>query len=199
MGENKGRIEYNYNNPRLRIFMERFRKVVDDAGGISNVVELTGISRPTVLFWYNGERTPDATNLRTLSQKLGVSADYLLGLVDEDNSTNDEKLRMVSEFTGLSNDAILMIDSLSTVAFGKKTVDTLISSKEFYRTTSYLSTYFFGYVAEEFTGQDEGLISTLRFIKNDDVFKQYIQPAMLSKITETLVDIKRQLDERSVE
>ena len=106
---------------------------------------------------------------------------------------------MVSELTGLSNDAILMIDRLSTVAFGKKAVDTLISSPQFYRITSYLSTYFFGYVAEEFTGQDEGLISTLRFIKDDDLFKQYIQPAMLSKITEMLVDIKRRLDEGSVE
>ena len=196
MGKRK---KYDLTDMRLPDFTQRFRKRVDALGGVTKVSEITGISRPTINFWYNGQRTPDAESLITLSKKLGVSSDWLLGLLPDDNATNDEKLRMVSELTGLSNDAILMIDRLSTVAFGKKTVDTLISSRQFYRIASYLSTYFFGYVAEEFTGQDEGLISTLRFIKDDDLFKQYIQPAMLSKITEMLVDIKRQLDEGSVE
>lgn len=196
MGKRK---KYDLTDMRLPDFTKRFRKIVDALGGVTKVSEITEISRPTINFWYNGQRTPDAESLITLSKKLGVSSDWLLGLLPDDNATNDEKLRMVSEFTGLSNDAILMIDRLSTVAFGKKTVDTLISSRQFYRIASYLSTYFFGYVAEEFTGQDEGLISTLRFIKDDDLFKQYIQPAMLSKITEMLVDIKRQLDEGSVE
>lgn len=196
MGKRK---KYDLTDMRLPNFTQRFRKRVDALGGVTKVSEITGISRPTINFWYNGQRTPDAESLITLSKKLGVSSDWLLGLLPDDNATNDEKLRMVSELTGLSNDAILMIDRLSTVAFGKKAVDTLISSPQFYRITSYLSTYFFGYVAEEFTGQDEGLISTLRFIKDDDLFKQYIQPAMLSKITEMLVDIKRRLDEGSVE
>lgn len=196
MGKRK---KYDLTDMRLPDFTQRFRKRVDALGGVTKVSEITGISRPTINFWYNGQRTPDAESLITLSKKLGVSSDWLLGLLPDDNATNDEKLRMVSELTGLSNDAILMIDRLSTVAFGKKAVDTLISSPQFYRITSYLSTYFFGYVAEEFTGQDEGLISTLRFIKDDDLFKQYIQPAMLSKITEMLVDIKRRLDEGSVE
>lgn len=196
MGKRK---KYDLTDMRLPDFTKRFRKIVDALGGVTKVSEITEISRPTINFWYNGQRTPDAESLITLSKKLGVSSDWLLGLLPDDNATNDEKLRMVSEFTGLSNDAILMIDRLSTVAFGKKTVDTLISSRQFYRIASYLSTYFFGYVAEEFNGQDEGLISTLRFIKDDDLFKQYIQPAMLSKITEMLVDIKRQLDEGSVE
>ena len=196
MGKRK---KYDLTDMRLPDFTQRFRKRVDALGGVTKVSEITGISRPTINFWYNGQRTPDAESLITLSKKLGVSSDWLLGLLPDDNATNDEKLRMVSELTGLSNDAILMIDRLSTVAFGKKAVDTLISSPQFYRITSYLSTYFFGYVAEEFTGRDEGLISTLRFIKDDDLFKQYIQPAMLSKITEMLVDIKRRLDEGSVE
>lgn len=195
MGENTGRTEYNYNNPRLRVFMERFRKVVDNAGGISNAVELTGISRPTILFWYNGERTPDAVNLKKLSEKFGVSSDYLLGLTNEDNSTNDEKLRMISEHTGLGNDAVIMLDRVSSVAYGKKTVNTLISNPLFYRVTSYLSTFFFGGFVEEFTGEEEGLVSEIRLIKDPKFLKQYVQPAMLSKITEMLVEIKKQVEE----
>ena len=47
------------------------------------MVKRTGISRPTITFWYNGQRTPDAESLIILSKALNLSADYLLGLSDD--------------------------------------------------------------------------------------------------------------------
>ena len=103
MGERK---EYNYQNPRLPAFYERFKMLTDKAGGVTKVSEITGISRPTIQFWYNGQRTPDAENLIVLSRQFGVSADWLLGIADEGNATNDALSRKVSEYVGLSNKAV---------------------------------------------------------------------------------------------
>ena len=122
MGDEK-RKKYNSSNPRFPDFYKRFHGLTDYAGGVTKVSELTGISRPTVQFWYNGERTPDAENLCTLSRAFGVSVDYLLGLADEDNATNDEKLRMVSEYTGLSNAAIRTVVNLKR--FFRTSIDSL--------------------------------------------------------------------------
>ncbi len=113
-----GRIEYGPNNPRLPIFYKRFHDLTDSRGGVTAVSEITGISRPTITFWYNGQRTPDAENLGVLSRTLGVSADWLLGLSNEDNSTNDEKLRMVSEYVGLSNSAVSELHKMTSGSDG---------------------------------------------------------------------------------
>lgn len=104
-----GRKKYDLNNSRLPDFTGNFRRLVDRYGGVARVSEITGISRPTINFWYNGQRTPDAENLVTLSTTLGISTDWLLGLISQDNSTNDEKLRLISESTGLSNTIIKRI------------------------------------------------------------------------------------------
>ena len=191
MGERK---KYDLSNSRIPIFTERFRKLVDKLGGVSEVSRITGITRPTINFWYNGERTPDAGNLITLSKSLGVSSDWLLGLLPDGNTTTDEILRFFSEYTGLSNVAVTSLDKLSTIHFGKKTIDTLISSPHFYEIASYLATYLYGGWVEEFTGADDGLISQLKKINDVKLFTLYIQPAMLSKITEKLIEIKKDLE-----
>lgn len=64
-----------------------------------------GVSREIIQHWERGTRYIKAAHLRLLSEHFGKSVDYLLGLVPEDKSTNDEKLRKVSEYTGLGNDA----------------------------------------------------------------------------------------------
>lgn len=65
-----------------------------------------GVSREIIQHWERGTRHIKAGHLRLLSEHFGKSVDYLLGLVPEDKSTNDEKLRKVSEYTGLGNDAV---------------------------------------------------------------------------------------------
>ena len=75
-----------------------------------------GVSRSLVKAWENNERPVRSDHLVKLIEYFHVSADYLLGIVDEDNSTSDEKLRMVSEYTGLSNGAITSIQQLQKSA-----------------------------------------------------------------------------------
>lgn len=104
MGKRK---EYNVQNPRLKEFTERFRDLVDNHGGVSKVSELTKISRPTINFWYNGERTPDAISLKKLSETFGISVDYMLGLSPV--SSRDENIQAAAVTTGLSEKSINQI------------------------------------------------------------------------------------------
>ena len=101
MGDRK---KYSVSDSRLPAFTNAFRKMVDEIGGVSAMSEKTGISRPTINFWYNGQRTPDAENLIVLSSKLGVSADYLLGLSDA--PTNDKTAAAAVDYTGLAPDTV---------------------------------------------------------------------------------------------
>ena len=133
------RIQYDLKNPRLRKFTDRFRKLTDENGGISAMAGVTGISRPTLTFWYNGERTPDAKKLITLSQTLGISIDYLLGLTGEDNATNDEELRRCSAYTGLSNHAVLSLaQHPDAVRTDTTNLSTVLCRDEFYELISVL-------------------------------------------------------------
>ena len=48
----------------------------------------------------------NVNNLVTLANYFGVSTDYLLGLTEENNYTNDETVKMISDYTGLSTEAV---------------------------------------------------------------------------------------------
>ena len=109
MGKRK---EYSIQNPRLPLFTSRFRTLVDECGGISKASEMTKISRPTINFWYNGQRTPDAENLIVLSDAFGVTTDYLLGKSDVPNI--DTSLQSVNKVTGLSVGAIIKLSDIKT-------------------------------------------------------------------------------------
>ena len=91
--------KYSPSNPKNSRFTLFFRQEVDNCGGITEMSKKTGFSRPTITFWYNGQRTPDAENLILLSEKLGYSIDYMLTGISADNRT-------IAEITGLSNKAI---------------------------------------------------------------------------------------------
>ena len=108
MGDNR---KFGKGNPRLPEFQKKFGMLVEEYGGVSAMAQLTGISRPTINFWYNGDRAPDAQNLKVLSEKLGKSADWFLGLADENNYTVDETIRLISDYTGLDNKAIEVLHS----------------------------------------------------------------------------------------
>ena len=106
MGDYTNRRVYDANGPRIPRFTERFRSMVDGFGGITKLHDATGISRPTIQFWYNGQRTPDAEHLIMLSKVFGVSSDWLLGITCVGNYTDDQELKIVSEYIGLSNAAV---------------------------------------------------------------------------------------------
>ncbi len=91
--------EYGPKNPRNKVFMDFIRGEADSLGGIAELSRTTGISRPTLTYWYNGERAPDSDSLILLSKKLGVSIDFMLTGVRSDNLE-------IAESTGLSDGAI---------------------------------------------------------------------------------------------
>lgn len=106
------RIRYTVDAPRMPVFTDRFRALVDAQGGVSEVVRLTKISRPTISFWYNGQRTPDAEHLIILARTFNVSADYLLGI---DNET------LLSKADFLKKELFIMKEDLNTI------IDTFLS------------------------------------------------------------------------
>ncbi len=99
-------------------FKERFNLLRGDMTQAEFAVFL-GISRPTVGFYENGARIPDALTLRKIASKCGVPADYLLGMTDaliQDNTQANKEL-------GLSDEAI------NALKFLKKKADETTDSR----------------------------------------------------------------------
>ena len=72
-----------------------------------------GVTDNTISYFCSGNRTPNLQQIVAIAKALDVSTDYLLGKADLGNSTADEQLRMISEYTGLSNKAVSRLHDLS--------------------------------------------------------------------------------------
>lgn len=81
-------------------------RLLECQGDMSNkeFAELLGVSRQTLGFWYNSDRTPDMDMLVKISTALDVSIDYLVGL--SDSNSLDYNVQALSSETGLSDKAI---------------------------------------------------------------------------------------------
>lgn len=66
------------------VFSSRLRAEVKKLGANQAIAaRKLGISEPVLSFYLTGKRAPCARSLYRLSRRLGVSADWLLGLADE--------------------------------------------------------------------------------------------------------------------
>lgn len=65
-----------------------------------------GIPRSNVNNWTRGANNLKADDIAKISKTFGVSADWLIGLTDIENTSNDETVKMVSNYTGLSSKAV---------------------------------------------------------------------------------------------
>lgn len=74
----KERKKYSVDDARIPTLTERLRVVIDHRGGVTPAAKQLGISRPTVSFWYSGQRTPDAEGLKTIAERFDISVDWLL-------------------------------------------------------------------------------------------------------------------------
>jgi transcriptional regulator with XRE-family HTH domain len=105
-------------NDRLPIFTERFRELQGEKTN-TEFADFLGISRQTVGFYCNGDRVPDALTLIKISQKCGVSADWLLGLSDyknkETESTSAKELGLSEKSVNFLARHILKPDFISTI------------------------------------------------------------------------------------
>lgn len=127
---------------RFPIFKDNLNKLMqDEQMNTTEFADKLGLSRQTVGFYLNGDRIPDALTLRSICERCSVSADYLLGLAEE--QTPDQSIQAVCRYTGLSEKAI---DSLChygeiklqdgyhdiTHGIGKQLLNLLIESDNFF-------------------------------------------------------------------
>lgn len=94
-------------NSRLPVFTERFTLLRGEMTQ-AKFAEKLDLSRPTVSLYESGDRIPDAETLKTIAEKCNVSADYLIGL--RNDPTTDEDVQFISDYTGLSSDAIELLN-----------------------------------------------------------------------------------------
>lgn len=95
---------------RFPVFAERFAQLRGDRTQ-GEFASILGLSRPTVGFYENGNRLPDAYMLRHIAVTCDVSADWLLGISDERTINGD--IAQASRYTGLSANSIRKIHELS--------------------------------------------------------------------------------------
>lgn len=96
---------------RFPEFRERFRELQGTRTN-TEFADFLGMSRQTVGFYCNGDRIPDALGIKTIAEKCGVSADWLLGLSTE--RSRDGEMRQVCKYTGLNQQAIEQLHVEST-------------------------------------------------------------------------------------
>ena len=68
--------------------------------------------RSTINNWESGANNVKADDIENICRVFGVSADWLLGLSEENNYSADSAVKLVSDFTGLSTVAVERIHNL---------------------------------------------------------------------------------------
>ncbi|MBQ9257977.1 MAG: helix-turn-helix transcriptional regulator [Acidaminococcaceae bacterium] len=96
---------------RFPEFKERLNLLALKYESTTEFAAALGISRQTVGFWLNGNRAPDADSLITISEKMDVSVDWLLGLSAVRNFSKDPGLREICEYTQLTPYAVEALHS----------------------------------------------------------------------------------------
>lgn len=67
------------------IFSDRLNKTIEEMG-ITNAeaARISGVTACTIAGWRRGRNMPDSYNLASLCVALGVSADWMLGIENDD-------------------------------------------------------------------------------------------------------------------
>lgn len=91
------------------VFPHRLREVISKKKITQKAVaDSIGVGRATIGNYCDGSRTPDAITVGKLAKSLNVSADYLLGLSDEETPINNFSLVTCADVINLIN-AILAV------------------------------------------------------------------------------------------
>lgn len=122
--------------------------------------------------------------LQCFADFYGVSADWLLGI--SDIRTPDVGIQATCKYTELSEQAVEALGEIAHTLYGTKTLNTLFESLYFEQIVEDLSTYFWGFsVCVRKNNETE-----FRALSDISEFKEFIQPAMIPRITEALAKIK---------
>ena len=103
----------------------------------SDLADQCGITRQSISAYIKGKSEPTATVIADIAQNLNLSADYLLGL-SEDNSNKpyDEKVKTVASATGLSKDVSDQLINSKNVT--QSALNRLLLQRDFWK---YLHSY----------------------------------------------------------
>lgn len=119
----KTKKSFDYKDP----FPVRFRELIEKKGAtLDSLAAEFHTTRQTVSNWQNGATVPDAISICEIAKFFGVTTDYLLGLTDV--KTVETDVRAVSEYTGLSEDALRTLQDhylSNTIEWGKLRRDVL--------------------------------------------------------------------------
>ena len=72
------------------------------------VADIIGCTVKTYRSWEKGKTSPAAADLLALSELYHVSADYLLGFIEEKN----HDLKFICEYTGLSEESVIVLHDM---------------------------------------------------------------------------------------
>lgn len=100
---------------KMPIFEKRFHELREaEEMSQDSFSKFLGISRPTVGFYENGDRIPDALTLAKIARKCNVSSDWLLGLADSFLASEV----LIERTTGLTPNAIDILNLESSEDIG---------------------------------------------------------------------------------
>lgn len=186
---------------RLPVFTKRFRELQGERSN-KEFSEFLEMSRQTVGFYCNGDRIPDALGLKTIAEKCGVSADWILGL--SDIQSQDGELKQVCKYTGLSESAIknirsfcLSLDIDGRIAFSAPFfVNKMLESPDLYRAMLFTfeavdAAAIKRHNIHDFVKQKEDKTSTeQRFLEESDEFISESQD-MLKKYGKVIINAEQ--------
>lgn len=118
----KEEIDYGYDSQ----FPTRLRKLLEK-NTQGELAEACNVARQSVAQWKDGKTKPDIYYLGKIADFFNVSTDYLLGRSDVQSTDTDVK--MICEYTGLSEYAVDVLHFFNEHDMICKTINTLLESQ----------------------------------------------------------------------
>lgn len=176
----------------MPVFAERFGALRQEYEMSQDAfAEFLGISRPTVGFYENGSRLPDAMVLRQIALRCDVSADYLLGLSDA--AAPDIGTQAACRRFGLKEATFSLIEGLTP--WERTSLELMIHSEPFRDILSAIKKCTFAYIES----REEELMAQIRetdFTWSEliAIVKKLDDESQRSALFTALSDHKRLLD-----
>ncbi len=118
---------------------DRISSALDISGKLQKeLAQELGVTDNTVSYWCSGARHPNIPQLIRISEFLGVSTDYLLGV--SDCASLEENIQNACRVTGLTEDAVCLLQKLEEErnCFVPQILSSIIVDEGFERFSAYL-------------------------------------------------------------
>lgn len=112
----------------IKIFAERLVELRKEKGlKRQEVANALGVSRASLEYYEKGQRKPDIEIAARIADYYDVSIDYLIGLSTSRVNEEDFDLKMVCDYTGLSNYAIMKLKQITSQRKLSKRLEEMLS------------------------------------------------------------------------